>query len=512
MHANEKKSWPIHAKLVWLVRLRRLKRLARTHLSPDDWRAFSNALAPFSILKPWQFPPDTGCVPNARLSAGHVRTLLRHGIVRRIRDDEPVVGMIVFTVPEFAKQRFRVIGEPLSNQYLELEEFERPRLASFSECLSSFANNKCFATLDFSAWYYQFPADPRNFAFAHGRCRYGFARMSMGARHSATVAQLAATAIAREAVRNTRVSVQVYIDNIRFCGSAAQVRIAVRQMFDVCKHVRATLNEKEENVLREIGSPTHEFLGVAYVKDKNRRDYVTLSDNFKVSLQECVNTAQASQRIPFWLIEKWYGKLRYAALVLDIPPCEFYYVIKFMRRRVAQVNDGSISRASDARPWRDTIPLMMRWTNLVLSGAPRCVTKVSSRVVHLYTDASRIGFGIVMIADGEVTSFGGRWSMTERKQHINELEILAVTKATQCLQTVLEDRAVHLHIDNTTAMFCIRKKSSKKYWVNKRISELYADSVVTFETVDYVSTDMNPADYYSRDGVDEPITTSQWLH
>ena len=74
--------------------------------------------------------------------------------------------------------------------------------------------------------------------------------------------------------------------------------------------------------------------------------------------------------------------------------------------------------------------------------------------VLIQTDAFRKGWGAV--CQGILT--GGQWSKEEQLLHINLLELKAVKLALLSFSKQKSLKAVHIQIDNTTALLYLKKK------------------------------------------------------
>ena len=80
----------------------------------------------------------------------------------------------------------------------------------------------------------------------------------------------------------------------------------------------------------------------------------------------------------------------------------------------------------------------------------------SSKVIT--TDASKIGYG------GHMGNqlFQGSWSVQDKKRHINQLEMKAVTLTVRHFLPQLRGHTVLIRSDNTTVVQCINKQGSTK--------------------------------------------------
>lgn len=76
----------------------------------------------------------------------------------------------------------------------------------------------------------------------------------------------------------------------------------------------------------------------------------------------------------------------------------------------------------------------------------------------VFTDASKTGWGCYWV--GGDYEYGEEWPVDVKELHINILELQAILLALKILCTSVRNKLIHLFIDNTTAISCIRKGGS----------------------------------------------------
>ena len=131
----------------------------------------------------------------------------------------------------------------------------------------------------------------------------------------------------------------------------------------------------------------------------------------------------------------------------------------------------------------------------VQSNCKRHVVEVTTKVTHLFTDASLKGFGAVaFLHNGRVATMAGAWSGNAMLNNINELETFAVERALWSLDM---DEHVFLHVDNTTAIAAFKKRRSKNYAVNFAVLRSL-QCKYKIVGICYVKSKENVADPFSR--------------
>ena len=76
----------------------------------------------------------------------------------------------------------------------------------------------------------------------------------------------------------------------------------------------------------------------------------------------------------------------------------------------------------------------------------------------IHTDASMAGWGCHDNQTGE--TFGGEWSLEEKENHINYLELLGIFFGLKATCTWMVEKHIRIKSDNTTAVCCVQKQGS----------------------------------------------------
>ena len=139
-----------------------------------------------------------------------------------------------------------------------------------------------------------------------------------------------------------------------------------------------------------------------------------------------------------------------------------------------------------------------------------CVTpmKRGSPQLIITSDASLIGFGAV--CKGETAK--GLWSVSEKEQHINYLELLAAFNALKMFAKNVHDKHILLRLDNSTAVCLINKMGTCK---SKTLMSLcinlfeWCRSRNLWISATYIPSKQNEADEASRAGLTTKME-SEW--
>ena len=89
--------------------------------------------------------------------------------------------------------------------------------------------------------------------------------------------------------------------------------------------------------------------------------------------------------------------------------------------------------------------------------------------ITVYSDASLLGWG----SECEGVRTGGTWLPEEKSNHINFLELQAAFFTLQSFREKVEHRHVRLMMDNTTAVACINKGTSRSREIMALLREIF---------------------------------------
>jgi hypothetical protein len=90
--------------------------------------------------------------------------------------------------------------------------------------------------------------------------------------------------------------------------------------------------------------------------------------------------------------------------------------------------------------------------------------------LEIFTDASSLGWG----AHTSAQATGGRWSVTETKNHINWLELKAVSLGLKYFAKHLSHATLQIFIDNTVALSYINNQGGSVNTLNNLAKEIWA--------------------------------------
>jgi hypothetical protein len=203
-------------------------------------------------------------------------------------------------------------------------------------------------------------------------------------------------------------------------------------------------------------------------------------------------------------ISAGFGVCIFASQCINLGLADQYYIIKFFRRVAHQAHKRGWSFA---RPiWNSIVVDWLSWIDTLMTASfTYAAFRYDSRIFRLFTDASDHGWGVVILFEGRMLSFGQPWSDAERRLHINIRELLAHRIGLHIILNLFEDPelppiVVDALIDNTTALGWATHRRSRCYVANGLCAEIETEfrGRLTVRTLEYVRSEDNLADAPSR--------------
>jgi hypothetical protein len=412
-----------------------------------------------------------------------------------------------FAVLEAAKERRRWILHPANfNDVTGVDG--QGYFPTVETVIARVRNYKYAVCFDFAWFFGQFPVAPeigRYFTLSkNGLCWFP-KTIPTGARQPPLFCQLLCRAIttkvlamvAAAGISVTNTATDEFIDNIRFCSDDPVVlQSMVTAFYKVAAGLGATVNEKPQDVQPV---QAYDFLGIAF--DHETRT-VNITGKTRDKLWSLASLLKHNRGALTWQeLQKIFGVNIWAATVLASPksPKHVYYIYKFMRRKAA----AGTHEDSIVAVWPSIQEGWLRWMeDLAQSAGRSLLTPVSNNEMVIYTDASKSGWGAIAFEEACHHIVAAAWPRALRREPINFLELKAVRFALQLIDYA--NVTIRIVVDNTSAQAQLRKGRSPVYKYNDEVNEIAAilqrkSSVIA--SVEYIKSEHNPADYWSRLGL-----------
>jgi hypothetical protein len=410
-----------------------------------------------------------------------------------------------FSVLEAAKHRRRWILHPatLNDRCMVSGEKMFPTVEKVINRARDFHYAVCF---DFSWFFGQFGIEDnigRFFALKKGSLYWIPTSIPTGARHPPLFCQLLCRAISRCVISictipgDAEVESDEYVDNIRFCSNDVDLLQKITDCFFVITDkLGITVNESRKDI-HPVAQYT--FLGINF----NHTDaQVAISDKTRNRLGELIPWLKEPSSPRTWReLQQIFGVTLWACTVLrkHMATTSIYYVFKFMRRK------ASLRTPDDAivKIWPSIINGWVEWLEGLVGSPPRDLRRMKDpQPLWMFTDASLLGWGAVVFCNDHYHIVAGSWPQGLRGAHINLLELKAVRLAFETVDCA-RDHIVQLRLDNTSAKAQLEKGRSPRFRYNgeiHRLRHLMERKNLVFGSTEYIRSDRNPADIWSRCG------------
>ncbi|XP_074506781.1 uncharacterized protein LOC141776850 [Sebastes fasciatus] len=344
------------------------------------------------------------------------------------------------------------------NKFLKVRPF---RMLRMTDVLQSIAQGAWFVSIDLKDAYFHVPIAPHHrqflrFAF-RGRA-YQFKVMPFGLSLAPRIFTRCVTA-ALSPMQARGLTILPYLDDWLLISPT--VEHAVRDTATLLGHVSQlglTVNYTKSNL---TPSQRVDYLGMTLDSESMR---AFLSPKRVEAILQLIGCFQRGRVLKYGLFLRLLGMLTAASMVvplglLSLRPLQIWVNglhldPKWHRGRSVRVSN---SCCRTLKPWRSKVYLT--------TGVPLGVIPSRREVVE--TDASLLGWGAVW----QRRTIKGRWSVQQRLEHINVLELRAIYLALRHFLPVLKDRHVLVRTDSTSAVYHINHQGGTRSRQSLRVSQ-----------------------------------------
>jgi hypothetical protein len=430
---------------------------------------------------------------------------------RKHRDNYAYVKIFSVVESKPDGDRRRIIAWPRSMnhaekeviQRLEDEQHAKVKFSTATEVRDRGVNLRYAASLDFKKFFQQFSLHVKNFcAFKfRGRVFY-LSTIPTGAVFPPIFAQALSRTMAALSVRRARVENFVQhdgcIDNLRLCSDNLDaLRGAWIELLSLCDELGATIGEINPPPIQD---PTpYTYLGMHF-STMNDINVVELSSKSKSKLHQAFKLIDSRAIVLVVDVLAMFGQTVWACTVTGFKLGNLYHVIKFIRRIQAKDMNEQI------HIWPS---IVYEWCNALREIVDRrfIASAPIDTTATMYTDASESGWGVVILdfLSQPIRVFAGAWSPTERRQHINELELRAIRIGSRILNEIPRSTNIavglNIFVDNTTARAWATRSRAPRFSANQLALQLNNEleqANIRLLSINYVQSAFNIADEPSR--------------
>ena len=454
--------------------------------------------------------------------------VLEWGTVEAPPEETLFIGN-VFLHPEPLKERWRLIFHPyFFNRMVRLLRLQSVKLPRLREILKQIDEHTLTLKLDLKCAFFQIGIQPGLFCFRRAGKLYTLTRLPMGSSISVLVAEALSLLLSEEIlkeIKNNNLSedgqANAFVDDIFVSVNPfsngddvlAKVHMAVglttEKLGVTLKLIHRVGNEISlaDNVDLSFladGIDTKsldemEVLGVDY-HYKNKT--IKLKKEFQKKAIQNLKINDVNSPRDLWRV---VGTCFYAIYALGICPARFPGVFELLGRvAVTLVGAGRF----DPR-WESKLKLteeemtdLKKMVDVVLTFPTGKFERNESPEVFVFTDASNLGLGVVIIHKGKVIIKAREWSPSESLLSINSKEVIAANWGVSIARKMFTNTPIMLAVDNTAAFFDIINGYSKEPEANKCVLEVRSGGNLGLI---WVPTELMPADGPSRLKMDDTI-------
>lgn len=465
---------------------------ARRFAHSDLWRTDASKYDHVPRLQKHQ-------IPITVFSSENVRIMLKHGVIKEIKD--PQGPVILFPVEEPNKMdmfgnmgRLRPIRHTnLINEYCGRETLSFSNMATKRDILLFPRRGLWAAQFDFSAYFDQILLNEevgRRMCFRKGRRFYQVTTVPMGQRHSVEIAQNATNKMLDFPDRECESA--AIIDNVIIYGESreAVIRDCGRFLARV-KQVGGTLNEIDVN------TATVEDIGT-HVKQQLEWGGIVL--DFDAKRTQLTQKHVDKLRLSWANRESWtfrdvavhFGLLFWAIGIVEVNPAVYFRALHFyahMSRAFALLESDKVKGNWDAPAtasiWPEAFSSIKDFTDRVIANDPRSAAAPAESEPDwlVSVDSCRRGWGYLAVCPrtGEIRTHGACWDRRFVRQNRDKLHRSVFTEPhgtvrAMCHLLTKSDahQRVRIWTDSVTTMVAgIKGFNSRSEDVNSCMLRLY---------------------------------------
>ena len=300
-------------------------------------------------------------------------------------------------------------------------------------------------------------------------------------------------------LRKRGVRLHAYLDDILVIGNShREVTRALILTIQTLVHAGYVLNIKKSDL---TPSQDMEYLGCRFVTSQGRAFLPETRRDALIRMIHAFSKAGVYIKARHWL--QLLGVM--AATIptvtmarLHMRPVQWYFKGKW-----------SATRHNLFHPVMTTATLhpCLRWWSDPANLSQGKLFQKPPHTLVVTTDASMEGWGgHVKEASGKTLLLSGLWTRTERRLHINTLELRAIYLTLRLLENTVANKSVMVECDNKTAIAYLNKQGGTRSFVLNREARLLhdwaGDNAVSLWAIHRPGVDNVLADYLSRNRPD----------
>ena len=378
-----------------------------------------------------------------------------------VNNRRDVVTSSIYTVPKKNGKRRAVINLRWVNSHLQTIKF---KMTTMKDVKAAITKDCWMASLDLSDCFWGLPVyetDQRFLSFEWRGTTYSFRCLPFGM----ALSPLFITKLYRHVVQHLQargMRAMIYIDDLLILGdSKEECAATARAAQDLLIDLGAIVNKEKSNLMP---AQEAEYLGFTI----NSRDMKISAPTKKIiNTTKAIRATLNKTRVTARHLASILGKL--TSLADALFPTRVH-TTGLHQQKIGLLAKGwdfpmplSEEAKQDLQWWKDNMRTMNGRSLL-----PETVD------VRGATDASDYGWGAWIETPQGILRWGGLFSRTLAREHINYKELLAVYYLLKSSPTPLRDKVLELGIDNTTAMWYLRKMGGNRPHLARLANKIFS--------------------------------------
>ncbi|MBL4706628.1 MAG: hypothetical protein JKY54_19015, partial [Flavobacteriales bacterium] len=328
----------------------------------------------------------------ACLTAEEIQKLVEKKLIIKIDKNDARVVTNTFKLPEYAKERFRVLTwTRIVNEWYPKHMLQVLNLPTVEDVCDAVLVGEYQVQHDAECSFYQVLVPHRlqlmqTFKGVDGNW-YAWTRMVMGQRSSVEVMEAHLRVLADVTTDENAspelkaaaagVLTQVYVDNVRFSGTFDQCAAASKIFQARCKKANVSLNDPQD----PVPSREEPFLGV---------NCNFCSSKVCAAAKIVAKLQRSWDRRDQWTVRQLaahVGILNFCSRIIDFDKSSIFYALRYCAAKLTlHEKDPAWDQAASVPP--STMRIIERWTKTCLENEPRTPRSTKEPYQHLLvTDA-----------------------------------------------------------------------------------------------------------------------------
>ena len=404
---------------------------------------------------PLDFPSYRGNPEKFLALQEEVSQLIKKEAIEEVKDNSPGFYNRLFLVMKASGKWRPVLDVSRLNDYVVKTKFS---METTQSVLDSIQQGDWMVSMDMQDAYFHIPIHPssRKFLrFTFNQRTYQFRALCFGLTTAPQVFTRVLAPLAK-IVHLAGYQILLYLDDWLVIGKSIQEVLRAKEfVLQVAKKLGILIN-----LDKSLLTPTQviEYLGM---KIDANLFWVSPSDKRCLSAEKILREFLASdvQQAKSW--QSLLGHL--SSLEKFIPGSR-------LRMRPLQYH---LNRCWDRESQKALIPVppdlrpYLTWWLAPQRLSRGFSLQKENPALQLYSDASREGWGATI----EGIHLSGKWSLQDKRHHINTLELKAIWLALREVTNLVEGKTIAVFADNTTALSYISKQGGTKSWTLFRLVE-----------------------------------------